>query len=176
MRQTEADHGYMVGTGHSSGRPVSFPDALFYRGRAGDGAECLATFDRRTVVLARAVAGLPCRIRLGVAQYQAVAVVASDAGNVVRLLHRDDGLSLDLAALADLQLAEEYCDRLAAFLQLPAVTMGAARASSHAKLTRLSDRRPRLTKRRRPRFLTRRRTGEVIQFPKPEKHEGMAGR
>ncbi len=71
MRQTEADKIQASEAGRSSGRPVSFPDVLLYRGRASDGEECLATFDNRTVLLSRLVGGLPCRIRVSVSQYQA---------------------------------------------------------------------------------------------------------
>jgi hypothetical protein len=176
MRQTEADEGYSIGTGRSPERPVSFPDVLLYRGRASDGAECLATFDRQTIVLSRPVAGLPCRIRLGVRQYQAVAVIVADGEYTVRLMHRDDGLSIDLAELGTLRDAEEYCERLAGFLHLPSVTMGAGRAAGHAKLATAQSGRAQLTKRRRARFLTRRRTGNVIQLHSLEKHEIIARR
>ena len=102
--------------GRSSGRPVWFPAVLLYRGRAEDGAHCLTTFDRRTVVLSRPVAGLACKIRLSTRQYQAVAVVARDDRHSVRLVHRDPGLSVDLTEMENFEAAEAYCDRLADFL------------------------------------------------------------
>src|SRR5215204_6815393 len=101
-----------IHTGRSVERPVSFPDVILYRGRTGDGADCLTTFDRRTVVLSRPVAGLSCKIRLSVNQYQAVAVVARDRANIIRLMHRDPGLSIDLTEMEDFDAAEEYRDRL----------------------------------------------------------------
>jgi hypothetical protein len=164
-----------VPTGRSLERPVAFPDVLLYRGRAGDGAEYLATFDRQTVVLARNIGGLACRIRVSVAQYQAVAVLAHDEGNTVRLMHREAGLSIDLVEFAELEAAEEYCDRLADFLDLPALTMAGIATSVKAepKVSKLAERRA-TAKGRRARFLTRRKMGEVIAFPKVEGREIIA--
>src|ERR671916_494949 len=100
-----------IQAGRSTGRPASFPEVLLYRGRAGDGADCLATFDKDTVVLSRPVAGLSCRIRLSTSQYQAVAAVAREDRHVVQLMHRDPGLSIDLVEAATLEAAEEHRDR-----------------------------------------------------------------
>jgi hypothetical protein len=129
--------------GRSSERPATFADVLLCRGRAGDGAEYLATCDGRTIVLMRNVGGLACRIRVGVAQYRAVAVLAHEEGHTIRLLHREAGLSIDLAEFAEMDAAEEYCDRLAEFLDLPALTMAgiAARAKAEASGSRLLGRR-----------------------------------
>ena len=71
--------------------------------------------------MSRPVAGLACRIRVPVRQYQAVALVVRGDSNVVRLMHRDIGLSLDVEAFDSLATAEEYRDRLAGFLDLPPV-------------------------------------------------------
>ena len=71
--------------------------------------------------MSRPVAGLACRIRVPVRQYQAVALVVRGNSNVVRLMHRDIGLSLDVEAFDSLVTAEEYRDRLAGFLDLPPV-------------------------------------------------------
>ncbi len=173
MGKAEADIAPTVRDISSPDRSLSFPDVLLYRGRAGDGEECLATFDRQTVLLSRVVADLPCRIRLSVSQYQAVAVIITGGLHTVRLLHADDGLSVDLAELDDLEQAEEYCGRLASFLQLPCVTMGAGRAAGKPSASALPGR-ARPTKQRRARFLVRRRTGNVIHLRKLEKREIIA--
>ena len=173
MGQSEAETCLPIRNIGSQNRAASFPDVLLYRGRAGDGEECLATFDRHTVLLSRAVADLPCRIRLSVRQYQAVAVIVTAGLHTVRLLHAEDGLSVDLAEIDDLEAAEEYCGRLASFLQLPSVTMGAGRAGGKPSAP-ASPGRTRLAKQRRARFLTRRRTGNVIHIRKLEKREIIA--
>ncbi len=48
--------------------------------------------------MSRPVAGLACRIRVPVRQYQAVALLVRGNSNVIRLMHRDVGLSLDVEA------------------------------------------------------------------------------
>lgn len=168
-----------IQTGRSQERPVSFPDVLLYRGRAGDGADCLATFDRSTIVLSRPVAGLSCRIRLSTSQYRAVAAVAREDCHVIQLMHRDPGLSIDLAEASSLEAAEEYGERLAEFLDLPMLTLagrgpsgdtivaGPAPAPRRNQPARLGDH-------RRPRFLTRRKTGEVVSIRKVEGSEIIA--
>ena len=154
-----------IQAGRSTGRPASFPEVLLYRGRAGDGADCLATFDKDTVVLSRPVAGLSCRIRLSTSQYQAVAAVAREDRHVVQLMHRDPGLSIDLVEAATLEAAEEHRDRLATFLDLPALTLAGRSASGDTVTSAAAPVRRKVHNRApRPRFLSRRKTGTVIAF------------
>jgi hypothetical protein len=164
MRRAELDKVHEIETGRSTERPVSFPDILLYRGRAGDGADCLATFDRRTIVLSRPVAGLACRIRLSLRQYQAIAVVAKEDGNVVRLMHRDPGLSVDLTRMESFEAAEAYRDRLSDFLDLPPLMMAGngAAAEKVAERAAPKGRRTRPVRGRRPRFLARRQAGAPV--------------
>ena len=72
--------------------------------------------------MSRPLAGLACRIRVPVRQYQAVALLVREHCHVIRLMHRDLGLSLDVEEFESLATAEDYCDRLADFLDLPSVT------------------------------------------------------
>lgn len=174
MRQAECDQPHSSLAGPSPERPAPFPDVLLYRGRGGDGEECLVTFDRDTVVLSRRVGGLACRVRLSVGQYQAVALVAGEERHTIRLMHCDNDLSVDLTEVEDLETAEEYRDRLAAFLHLPSVTMAGSRPVAYPHAAVLTGGRTRLMKRRRARFLTRRKPGEVIQIEKLDGRELVA--
>jgi hypothetical protein len=180
MRQTDLDKVHQNSAGRSSGRPVSFPDALLYRGRAADGADCLATFDRRSIVIARQVGALPCRVRVPICQYDAVAVVSSEERHRIRLMHDDPGLTLDLVEMDDLGDAEEYCDRLARFLDLPSVLVaGSAAEAEPADVAEAANAAPAMRRdpalrRRRPRFLARRKSGEVIFLNKVAGREIMA--
>jgi hypothetical protein len=176
MRRAELDEVHPEGAGRSAERPVSFPDVHLYRARAGDGADCLATFDRRTIVLARPIAGIACKIRLSLRQYQAVALIATDAVNIVRLLHRDPGLSLDLERIDCFEAAEEYRDQLASFLDLPPLTMAGAGASTESAAATAESVVPRRRTGRssRPRFLIRRNTGQPIAIRKVDGHEIIA--
>jgi hypothetical protein len=168
-----------IQAGRSSERPASFSGALFYRARAEDGADCLTTFDRRTIMIARSVAGLPCKIRLTTDQYLAVAVVEREARHVVRLALRDAGLSIDLAEMESLAAAEEYRDELADFLDLPPLMLagaGAPRADDDEAEAMLVPpaRRDRALRARRPRFLLRRKMGGAVSVRKLEAREIVA--
>ena len=85
-------------------------------------------------------------------------------------------MSIDLVEFAELDAAEEYCDRLADFLDLPALTIAACIASSakaEPKVSKLAERRA-TAKGRRARFLVPSKMGDVIAFPKIEGSETVA--
>ena len=167
-------HTFMAG--RSAERPAAVPEVLMFPGRAGDGAECLVAIDRRTIVLSRPVAGLACKIRMSLRHYQAIAVVVGEERCTVRLIHRQDALCVDLVSFADFAEAEDHRDRLADFLKLPPLTL-AGRAAFPAERAAVRGPKPRRAKPaggRRPRFLTRRRGGDVIAIRKVEGHELIA--
>jgi len=133
------------------------------------------TFDKRTLLMSRSVAGLACRIRIPVRQYQAVALMLRDHDHVIRLMHRDAGLSLDVECFESFATAEEYGDRLADFLGLPAVTVAGAPAKVDRPDADSSEvRRSRGARARRPRFLARRRSGTPLTLEKIEGREIIA--
>lgn len=161
--------------GRSLERPVNLPDVLLYRCTSGDGADCLVTFNKRTLLMSRSVAGIACRIRIPVRQYRAVALMMRDGGHVIHLMHRDAGLSLDIERFDSFATAEEYGDRLADFLGLPAVTVAGAPAEDDgATISSPALRRGRTVRTRRPRFLARRRPGTPLTFEKIEGREIIA--
>ena len=133
-------------------------------------------------MMSRPVAGLACRIRIPVRQYQAVAVLVREERNVVRIVHRDAALSVDVEEFAAFETAEEYRDRLATFLDLPPLTLAGAPASAEeaedetdaAPVASPSRRRNSALRSRRPRFLRRRRAGEVVTLRKIEGREIIA--
>lgn len=145
--------------GCSSERPAFFPDVLFYKCTAGDGADCLVTFDRRTVLMSRPIAGLACRVRVPTRQYQAVAMLVREKSHVIRLMHRDVALSLDIEEFDNFATAEEYRERLADFLGLPSVIAAGAPGEPADGTATPFARRTKAIRARRPRFLTRRTAG-----------------
>lgn len=161
--------------GRSSERPVVFPDVLLYRCNSGDGADCLVTLDRSTVLMSRPLAGLACRVRIPVRQYQAVALLVRQQGHVIRLMHRDAGLSLDVEEFESFATAEEYRDRLAGFLGLPSVIAAGTPSREEALSAAMPGaRRSRTFKARRPRFLTRRHSGGTVAAERIDGREIIA--
>jgi len=124
--------------------------------------------------MSRAVAGLACRIRVPVRQYQAVALVVRGNSNVVRLMHRDVGLSLDVESFDSAATAEEYRDRLAGFLDLPPVIVSATPDVERDAHDMPRERRVRPARVRRPRFLARRHAGGKITIRRIEGREIIA--
>ena len=125
--------------------------------------------------MSRPVAGLACRIRVPVRHYQAVALVVCDGSNLVRLMHRDAGLSLDIESFDSCATAEEFRDRLAGFLDLPPVIVAATPKSARRHDDEaLRERRIRPGRTRRPRFLARRATGGAITLRRLEGREIIA--
>ena len=126
--------------------------------------------------MSRPVAGLACRIRIPVRQYQAVALVVRENSHVIRLMHRDAGLSLDVEEFESFATAEDYRDRLAGFLDLPPVIAAGTPSQDKDEIVagpaRL--RRGRAISVRRPRFLARRSAGEKLTRGKIEGREIIA--
>ena len=88
-------------------------------------------------------------------------------GIFLRLLHPQPGLSIDLTEMADLGVAEEYCERLAEFLDLPSLTFaGRAESDDETVDAPPAPRRNRAIRQRRPRFLARRQTAKIVDFPR----------
>ena len=159
--------------GRSSERPACFPDVILYRGRAGDGADCLTTFDRKTVMLSRPVGGLACKVRLSTRQYKAVAMIARGDRHTICLLHSEKGLSVELTEFDGAEAAEDYCHRLAEFLDLPTLLMAPGDGAGKRSARPAASLRRKM-RARRPRFLTRRRSGEVIDIRKLSGREIIA--
>jgi hypothetical protein len=125
--------------------------------------------------MSRPVASVACRIRIPVRQYQAVALVVRERSHVIRLMHREPGLSLDVEEFDSFATAEDYRDRLAGFLGLPPVIVaGAPRRDDAFSAAAPLTRRSRTLRTRRPRFLARRHSGEPGSTRKIEGREIIA--
>jgi hypothetical protein len=125
--------------------------------------------------MSRPLAGIACRIRVPVRQYQAVALLVGQRNHVIRLMHREVGLSLDVEEFESYATAEEYRERLADFLGLPSVIAAGTPSPVEALSTAQPDaRRTRAVKSRRPRFLARRHAGHEITIRKVEGREIIA--
>jgi hypothetical protein len=123
--------------------------------------------------MSRPVAGLACRVRIPVRQYQAVALLEQGDAHVIRLIHRDAALAIDVEEFDSLATAEEYCDRLAGFLGLPALLIGGTPGEAGEQRTATPRRNP-STRSRRPRFLSRRRPGGPVSVRRIQGREIIA--
>ena len=153
MRQADSEKVLQAEADRPLERSVSAAGTRYYSGRAADRAECFVCLQDRAVTLSRAVGGLACRIRIPAAQFQGVEAASGPHGSIVRLVHADPGLTIDLAALADLRSAAEHCAGLAALLGIPALTRNPVQTGAP------QARRPQGRALMRPRFLKRRRPG-----------------
>jgi hypothetical protein len=148
-------------------RASTRPASMQFTTLAGDGASCLAALGADVVMLSREIAGLACRIRLGADHFRGVAVVDRDGRCVVRLLHSDLALTLDLATANSFDEAEALADEVAALMRLPTLVMGGTGrfwlpAAEDPLEVVASGRRLSLATPRRPRFLARRRPGRPV--------------
>jgi hypothetical protein len=126
------------------------------------------------VLMSRPLAGVPCRIRIPVRQYEAVALIAREGGHVIRLLHRDQELSVDVEEFEDFVTAAEYRDRMATFLDLPALMLAGSPSDAPSAAQISHQKRHPVLGRRRARFLARRRSGELISLRRIEGAEIIA--
>ncbi len=94
--------------------------------------------------------------------------------HVIRLVHRDAGLSIDVEEFDSFDTAEEYRDRLAGFLDLPPMIMAGAPQPREADETAAPQPRRSAMRGRRPRFLTRRRPGSAGETAKVDGREIIA--
>ena len=127
-------------------------------------------------MMSRRVAGIACRIRVPIRHYQAVAVLVRNSDHVIRLVHSEAELSVDVEAFDTLETAEEYRDRLASFLDLPPLTLAGqpSDASEDEFPTLPTRRRNPVLRGRRPRLLARRGTRGDLEIRKVEGHELIA--
>ena len=99
--------------------------------------------------------------------------MVGERSHVIRLMHRDRGLSLDVEAFDSFATAEEYGARLAGFLDLPEVVVAGSPDSARGDAAP-APRRSRSIQARRPRFLTRRHSGHPVAIRRVDGREIIA--
>ncbi len=153
-------------------RPDSFQDCTDLTATCGDGSVCTVSLLPHSVRVNRPVGGSVCGINVKADDFDGVAVAAEDGALIVRLLHRDEWLTIDLVKGAGLGDALDLRDEIARQFRLPAVSIDAdGRAQSDRNkygavlAAAPAPRRCSPVNRVRPRFLARRSVGGHVVRP-----------
>ncbi len=166
MQQSERTASLPIPAGRLATGPVYFQDCFDLTVTCGDGTICTVSLLTKSVRINRPVGGSICGIHVKAVDFDGVAVVAADGAMIVRLLHRDSWLTIDLAKDAGLGVALDLRDEIARQFHLPAVLIdadGGMRSDRNKYGAVLAaapaPRRCSPVNRARPRFLQRRSVG-----------------
>lgn len=161
--------------------PEYFQDCSNLTATCGDGTICTVSLLTKSVRINRPVGGRICGIQVKSDEFDGVAVVAADGAMIVRLLHRDSWLTIDLVKDAGLGAALDLRDDIARQFHLPAVLIDAygGMRSDRNKYgailaTAPAPRRCSPVNRARPRFLQRRSVGSPAIRPTLSSREIIA--
>ena len=172
MYQSELTGSLPVPAGRPARRPEIFQDCSDLTAACGDGAVCTVSLQTDSVRINRPVGGSVCGINVQASDFDGVAAVAENGAIIVRLLHRDSWLTIDLIKDAGLGAALDLRDEIARQFRLPAVLIDAdGRAQSDLKkygailAAAPAPRRCSPVNRARPRFLQRRSVGSPVVRP-----------
>ena len=166
MRQSEIIGCLPIVAGRPIGRPAFSQDCAEFWATCGDGARCVVSLRLRSLRLNRPVGGSICGINIEADEFDGVALASEGGALIVRLLHRDPWLTIDLVRDVALGAALDLRDQIARQFRLPAVLIDAdGRMQSDclkygAVLASVpAPRRSSTVNRMRPRFLRRRSMG-----------------
>ncbi len=173
MQQLELSARLPMPANLPAGRPEFSQDCCDLTATCGDGAACTISLGRQTVRVKRPLGGSFCRINVKTDDFDGVAVVAGNGGLIVRLLHRDPWLTVDLVTDARLAAALNLRDDIARQFRLPALLIDAdGRTCGNLKkygailAAAPAPRRSSPVNRLRPRFLKRRAIGRPAVRPR----------
>ena len=172
MYRTELTGSLPILAGRLSRRPEFFQDCSDLTAACGDGAMCTVSLQPQSVRVNRPVGGSVCDINVKAGDFDGVAVVAENSILIVRLLHRDSWLTIDLVKDAVLGAALDLRDAIARQFRLPAVLIDAD-GREQSDLNKYgailaaapAPRRCSPVNRMRPRFLQRRSVGSPAFRP-----------
>ena len=172
MRQTELTGSLPLPAGRPNRRPAFFQDCSNLTAACGDGAVCTVSLQPQSVRINRLVGGSICGINVKAGEFDGVAVVADNGAMIVRLLHHDSWLTVNLVKDAVLGAALDLRDEIARQYQLPTVLIDAdGRVQNDLNkygailAVAPAPRRCSPANRSRPRFLVRRLVGSPAVRP-----------
>ena len=181
MQQPERTASVPMPAGRPATGPEYFQDCSNLTATCGDGTICTVSLLTKSVRINRPVGGSICGIQVKADDFEGVAVVAADGAMIVRLLHRDSWLTIDLVKDAGLGAALDLRDDIARQFHLPAVLIDAygGMRSDWNKYGAIlaatpAPRRCSPVNRVRPRFLQRRSVGSPAMRPTLSSREIIA--
>lgn len=144
--------------------PLSLPVSFHAHDARADGFVRQVELDRERVVLRRAVRGMHMALRLRVSDFLGVALRSVKDGRMLVLAHRDPSLSIPLCTTAD-------DDEIAAVWQMWSDIFALPMLQEAAREPAPRRRRRNAIRARRPKFLVRRRAGELLEPAKVHRGE-----
>lgn len=155
-RQTATGGSDSAGSGRSLRLdPLSLPVSFSTHDMRADGGIRQVEIHRERVVLRRAVSGMRMAVNVRVSDFRGIALRATEDAHMLVLLHRDPSLSVPLCVLADGDEIESAWAMWSETFELPQLRDQAKEAAPRR-------RRRNVIRSRRPRFLLRRRIGELL--------------
>jgi hypothetical protein len=136
--------------------PLSLPIRFDAQDARADGGVRQIELHRERVILHREVRGMRMAVNVRVSDFLGVAARGLDDARMLVLVHRDPSLSIPLCVSADADEIESAWEAWSAIFALPRLT--------EAKVYPPAQRRRRhnAIRTRRPKFLVRRRTGDLL--------------
>jgi len=136
--------------------PLSLPISFHAHDSRADGGVRQIELHRERVVLRRAVHGMRMAVNLRVSDFLGIALRGIDDGQMLVLLHRDPSLTIPLCVSSDLEEIASAWQMWSDIFALPQLQDSAESEPAPRR------RRRNAIRARRPKFLVRRRAGDLL--------------
>ncbi len=136
--------------------PLSLPVHFVAHDTRADGGVRNIELHRERVVLRRAISGMQMAINVRVSDFQGIALRGIDDAQVLMLVHRDPSLSIPLCVSSDREEIADAWQMWSDIFALPQIREDKTREPAPRR------RRHNAIRARRPKFLVRRRAGDLI--------------
>ena len=136
--------------------PLSLPISFHAQDSRADGGVRQIELHRERVVLRRAVHGMRMAVNLRVSDFLGIALRGIDDGQMLVLLHRDPSLTIPLCVSSDLEEIASAWQMWSDIFALPQLQDSAESEPAPRR------RRRNAIRARRPKFLVRRRAGDLL--------------
>lgn len=144
--------------------PLSLPISFHAHDARADGFVRKVELHRERVVLHRAVRGMQMSVKLRVSDFLGIALRSAADGDMLMLVHRDPSLSVPLCVTSD-------PDELATAWQMWSDVFALPMLEDNSREPAQRRRRRNVIRTRRPKFLTRRRVGGLLDEAKSYRGE-----